>query len=93
MTPSLPRRSVLKAGAALTGLTITGAPSGAPIRHNPTPADAQAAILAAYTAPAWAEGNTYTVGAQVTYQGHTYQALQTHTAYPGTGRRMMAESP
>src|SRR5690349_22758779 len=44
-----------------------------------------AAAQAACTAPAWAEGNTYTVGQQVTYQGHTYQALQTHTAYPGTG--------
>ncbi len=44
-----------------------------------------AAIQAACTAPAWAEGNTYTVGTQVTYQGHTYQALQTHTAYPGAG--------
>ncbi|WP_432832082.1 carbohydrate-binding protein [Dactylosporangium sp. CA-092794] len=52
------------------------------------PAVAQAgsnAIQAACTAPAWAEGNTYTVGQQVTYQGHTYQALQTHTAYPGAG--------
>ncbi|MFG2044127.1 carbohydrate-binding protein [Dactylosporangium sp. NPDC048998] len=46
---------------------------------------ATSAALAACTAPAWAEGNTYTVGTQVTYQGHTYQALQTHTAYPGTG--------
>jgi chitinase len=36
-------------------------------------------------APAWAEGNTYTVGTQVTYNGHLYQALQTHTAYVGAG--------
>src|SRR3954470_22877618 len=43
------------------------------------------AMLAACTAPAWAEGNTYTAGTQVTYQGHTYKALQTHTAYPGAG--------
>jgi hypothetical protein len=48
MTPSIPRRSVLKASAALTGLTLTGAPSGAPTRHDPTPMDAQAAILAAF---------------------------------------------
>nr|BFE58528.1 hypothetical protein GCM10020063_030540 [Dactylosporangium thailandense] len=46
---------------------------------------ASTVALAACTAPNWAEGNTYTVGTQVTYQGHTYQALQTHTAYPGTG--------
>ncbi|GAB3835926.1 carbohydrate-binding protein [Dactylosporangium cerinum] len=44
-----------------------------------------AAVQAACTAPVWAEGNTYTAGTQVTYQGHTYRALQTHTAYPGAG--------
>jgi hypothetical protein len=33
----------------------------------------------------WAEGNTYTAGQQVTYQGHLYQALVTHTAWPGAG--------
>ncbi|WP_432831579.1 carbohydrate-binding protein [Dactylosporangium sp. CA-092794] len=44
-----------------------------------------AAAQAACTAPNWAEGNTYTVGQQVTYNGHTYQALVTHTAYVGAG--------
>ncbi|MER7002461.1 glycosyl hydrolase family 18 protein [Dactylosporangium sp. NPDC000555] len=38
---------------------------------------------AACSAPNWAEGNTYTVGTQVTYSGRTYQALVTHTAYVG----------
>src|SRR3954452_13899253 len=33
----------------------------------------------------WAEGVTYTVGQQVTYNGHLYQALVTHTAYVGAG--------
>jgi chitinase len=33
----------------------------------------------------WAEGVTYTAGQQVTYHGHLYQALVTHTAYPGAG--------
>src|SRR3954447_15436081 len=33
----------------------------------------------------WAEGVTYTVGQQVTYSGHLYQALVTHTAYVGAG--------
>ena len=72
-------RTAIIAGVALTiGATMFLVPA----------LQAQAgstAIQAACTAPAWAEGNTYTVGTQVTYQGHTYQALQTHTAYPGTG--------
>lgn len=42
-------------------------------------------VQVACTAPAWAEGNTYTVGQQVTYQGRLYQALVTHTAYVGAG--------
>ncbi|GAA0457981.1 hypothetical protein Aca07nite_70690 [Actinoplanes capillaceus] len=33
----------------------------------------------------WAEGNTYTAGAQVTYQSALYQALVTHTAHVGAG--------
>jgi len=33
----------------------------------------------------WVEGVTYTVGQQVTYNGHLYQALVTHTAYVGAG--------
>jgi chitinase len=37
------------------------------------------------TAPAWAEGNTYTAGTQVTYSGRLYQALVTHTAWAGAG--------
>ncbi len=41
--------------------------------------------LVACTAPAWAEGNTYTAGQQVTYNGRLYQALVTHTAYVGAG--------
>ncbi|MEV6494677.1 carbohydrate-binding protein, partial [Actinoplanes sp. NPDC051633] len=44
---------------------------------------AEAAV--ACTAPAWAEGNTYQAGAQTTYQSHQYQALVTHTAWPGAG--------
>ncbi len=47
----------------------------------------QAAVspMVACTAPAWAEGTTYQAGDQVTYQGHLYKALVTHTAYPGAG--------
>src|SRR4051812_12159317 len=43
------------------------------------------AAAAACSAPVWAEGNTYTVGTQVTYNGHTYRALVTPTAYVGAG--------
>jgi chitinase len=37
------------------------------------------------TAPAWAEGNTYTAGTQVTYASRLYQAMVTHTAHVGAG--------
>jgi chitinase len=42
-------------------------------------------LLVVCNAPAWAEGNTYTAGTQVTYGGRLYQALVTHTAHPGAG--------
>jgi hypothetical protein len=45
--------------------------------------DAVAAVTCSSTV--WAEGVTYTAGQQVTYNGHLYQALVTHTAYPGAG--------
>src|SRR5215470_7922388 len=34
---------------------------------------------------AWTEGATYNAGDSVTYNGVTYTALQTHTAYVGAG--------
>jgi chitinase len=43
------------------------------------------AMAAACTAPVWAEGNTYQAGSQAQYSGKLYQAIVTHTAYPGTG--------
>ncbi|WP_281279776.1 carbohydrate-binding protein [Chitiniphilus eburneus] len=46
---------------------------------------ATAAAYASAAYPAWAEGNTYTAGSYVSYQGHDYQALITHTAYVGAG--------
>ncbi|WP_156970664.1 glycoside hydrolase family 19 protein [Andreprevotia chitinilytica] len=39
----------------------------------------------AWAYPAWQEGQTYSAGTLVDYQGKTYQALVTHTAYLGTG--------
>src|SRR4051794_41376719 len=38
----------------------------------------------------WAEGATYPAGTQVTYNGHLYQALVTHTASPSAGRNPAA---
>src|SRR5689334_21546149 len=43
------------------------------------------APAAACTAPAWAEGTSYQVGSQVTYNGHTYRALVAHSPPPGAG--------
>jgi chitinase len=37
------------------------------------------------SAPAWAEGATFAVGSQVTYQGSLYSAQVAHTAWAGTG--------
>nr|BAA76716.1 Family 19 chitinase (pRYA1 ORF) [Aeromonas sp. 10S-24] len=40
----------------------------------------------AYAAyPAWQEGTTYTAGTFVSYNGHDYKCLVTHTAYVGAG--------
>nr|BAA09627.1 chitinase [Aeromonas sp. 10S-24]prf//2206304B chitinase [Aeromonas sp.] len=41
--------------------------------------------VTAHAAPAWQEGSTYTAGTVVSYGGHDYQALVTHTAYVGAG--------
>ncbi|MCT6995090.1 hypothetical protein M1731_23095, partial [Salmonella enterica subsp. enterica serovar Javiana] len=49
------------------------------------------AVWAAFSSAVWAanapwqEGATYQAGALVSYNGHDYQALQTHTAYVGAG--------
>lgn len=63
----------LLAAAALTVATT------AAMAYTP----ASAAVTC--TAPTCAEGNTYTAGAQVTYQARQYQALVTRTAHPGAG--------
>ncbi|WP_045744748.1 carbohydrate-binding protein [Actinoplanes rectilineatus] len=63
--------SVVVGVLVATGAVIGWSPSGA------------AAVACSSTV--WAEGPTYTAGQQVTYQGHLYQALVTHTAYAGTG--------
>ncbi|GLS03627.1 hypothetical protein GCM10007860_07720 [Chitiniphilus shinanonensis] len=40
-------------------------------------------VMAAHAAPAWQEGNTYAAGTVVSYNGHDYKSLVTHTAYAG----------
>ena len=66
----------LTVSAATTlGTAMVLAPSGS----------ADVVVQVVCTAPAWAEGNSYTVGQQVTYNGRLYQALQAHTAWPGAG--------
>jgi chitinase len=73
------RRSVaLLAGVAMTLTGLAALPGVQSALASPT-------TLAACSAPAWAEGNTYAVGAQVTYSSHLYSALVAHTAWPGTG--------
>jgi chitinase len=77
-----PRWSVALAASAvttlLTALVVVPGQAAAPGTDGVT-------VQVACSAPAWAEGNTYTVGQQVTYNGHLYQALVTHTAWPGAG--------
>ena len=41
-----------------------------------------AAVVCSF--PTWAEGQTYNAGSKVTYNGRGYEALVTHTAWPGT---------
>ncbi|GAB3939058.1 hypothetical protein GCM10027614_20460 [Micromonospora vulcania] len=69
------------AGAAIT---LTAAVAFVPSSMAAV-SSANAVPMVACTAPAWAEGTTYQAGAQVTYGGRLYQALVTHTAYPGAG--------
>ncbi|TJZ73034.1 carbohydrate-binding protein [Chitiniphilus eburneus] len=40
-------------------------------------------VMVAHAAPAWQEGNTYAAGTVVSYNGHDYKSLVTHTAYAG----------
>src|SRR5689334_10288812 len=80
-----PRRWALAASvsAAMTVATaLILVPSGGAAPAGPS---GEAGILVICTAPAWAEGTTYALGAQVTYNGRLYQALVAHTAYVGAG--------
>ncbi|GAA0595229.1 glycoside hydrolase family 18 [Kribbella sandramycini] len=74
------RAGVVAAGAVAIGLLFGSV--GLVAQAGPS---GRTAVTVACTAPAWAEGNTYAVGAQVTYQGRLYQARSAHTAHPGAG--------
>ena len=64
---------------------VSAAPAASPA-PAPVPAPSPAPSPApAPSCAAWAEGKTYQVGAVVSYQGSTYKALVTHTAYAGAG--------
>src|SRR3954462_10495751 len=71
------RRRVL---ALVTGVSVA---AGAFAVDVPGEGTSFAAVTCSGTV--WAEGGTYTVGQQVTYNGRLYQALVTHTAYVGAG--------
>ncbi|MEV6492274.1 carbohydrate-binding protein [Actinoplanes sp. NPDC051633] len=64
--------------------TLVAALIAAPAVSAATTA-ADATIMAACTAPAWAEGTHYPAGTQVTYSGRLYRARQSHTPPPGAG--------
>jgi chitinase len=68
-------------------LTIAGVAvaAAAALTFAPDGVAATNAAALACSGTVWAEGSTYTAGQQVTYSGHLYQALVTHTAYPGAG--------
>ncbi|MFC7272571.1 carbohydrate-binding protein [Paractinoplanes rhizophilus] len=71
------RRRVL---ALIAGVAVTAGAMAVAVAGEGT---SFAAVACSGTV--WAEGVTYTAGQQVTYGGHLYQALVTHTAYPGAG--------
>jgi len=74
------RAAALIAGVGLTVALVVGFASTGLAAVN---APGVAALACSGTV--WAEGNTYTAGQQVTYNGHLYKALVTHTAYVGAG--------
>src|SRR4051794_23317425 len=78
-------RTRVRLVALVAGAAMTVASGFVLIPSSNAATTGGASTLAACTAPAWAEGNSYNVGSQVTYNGHLYSALVAHTAWPGTG--------
>jgi len=71
--------TVLLGGVALLAVT-----AALPAAVGLAATDAHTALVAC-SAPAWAEGVTWTAGSKATYAGRLYQALQTHTPPVGAG--------
>jgi chitinase len=71
------RAFALATGAALVVAT------GVVLAPNSGAAEIGVAAVSC-TAPAWAEGASFALGAQVTYNGRLYSALVAHTAWAGT---------
>ena len=71
------RVGIVLAGAIATGLLLASAGLVAQA--------GQSSVQVACTAPAWAEGVSYSVGAKVTYLNRSYEARSAHTAPPGSG--------
>lgn len=77
--------------ALLVSMLLVGqAGARTPDRATRTPTRTPVAATATTTRtptpgaiPAWQPYTTYTVGTLVTYQGHIYRCLQTHTSLPG----------
>jgi len=69
----------LGTSVATAAAVIMFAPSGL---AAPSPSDT---VLVVCTAPAWAEGTSYAVGAQRTYNGRLYEARVAHTPPAGAG--------
>ncbi|MFJ6198063.1 glycosyl hydrolase family 18 protein [Micromonospora sp. NPDC092111] len=69
--------TALLAGAALLAAALPAT--------NGFAAATTGAALVACTAPAWTEGTNYPAGTRVTYAGHLYEALVTHTPPAGAG--------
>src|SRR5215211_1562302 len=73
-----------RAVALLAGAAVTIA-TGVVLVPSVRAAESGPVVMVVCTAPAWAEGNTYAVGARVTYNGRLYEAMVAHTAWPGAG--------
>ncbi|WP_308445852.1 carbohydrate-binding protein [Chitiniphilus purpureus] len=82
--------NIFKAAASNTPVTPTPTPvTPTPTPVTPTPTPVTPTPVTPTPTPGgcyagWAEGNTYSAGTLVTYNGRNYQALVTHVAYAGT---------
>ncbi|MGN9777125.1 carbohydrate-binding protein [Micromonospora sp. H33] len=72
--------------AVLAGAVVVAAAAALPrVDGYAATTSGQSTTLVACTAPAWAEGVSYSAGSRVTYAGRLYQALVAHTPPPGAG--------